>query len=132
VEADVSRSVRVGAENSSPHASVVSRVENWVEVDLSPARVSDVELGGFDRWEAYDERGRSVSPGRATRVRLFETLVAPFERLEPARLRVRGKLPTRCCATRTRLASASGGEGATEWEPPGGAANAGARPTPSP
>jgi hypothetical protein len=131
VQPEGSRLVRVGAENPSPHASLVSRVQNWIEVELSPARVADVEPGGFDRWEAYDERGRRVSPGRATRVRLYETLVAPFEQLEPARLRIRGTLPRGCCSIRTHLAPATGGEVATEWAVPG-EVSAAARPTSSP
>jgi hypothetical protein len=113
------RLVRVGLENASPNASVVSRVQTWIEVDVSPARIGDVEPGGFDRWEAYDEHGRLVSPGRATRVRLYETLLAPYERLEPARLRVRGKLPAPCCRVRAHTLAASGGEESTDWEIPG-------------
>ncbi|MDQ5858160.1 MAG: hypothetical protein M3542_07800, partial [Acidobacteriota bacterium] len=116
---DGSRLVRVGAENASPHASAVSRVESWIEVDLAPARLGDVEPGGFDRWEAYDEKGRPVSPGRASRVRLYETFVAPFERFEPARVRVRGRIPSPCCPVRVRVVPASGGEVETVWALPG-------------
>ncbi len=111
--------LRLQGENTAPHGSVVSRIQNWVEVDLSPARVGDVETGGFERWEAYDSVGRSVSPGRASRVRFFETFVAPLERFEPARLRVRGKLPSPCCLIRTHLAPATGGEVSTDWALPG-------------
>lgn len=118
-EREGGRLVRLGAENPRAHASVVSRVENWIEVDLAPARVADVELGGFDRWEAYDPKGRSVSPGHATRIRFYETFVAPFERFEPARLRVRGPLPTPCCRVRSRTAAAAGGETVTDWGLPG-------------
>lgn len=125
-----SRYVRVGAENATPHASVASRVENWIEVELSPARVEDVELGGFDRWEAYNESGRAVSPGRATRVRLYETLVAPFEKFAPARLRMRGRAPAGCCRVRTHLVAATGGEVGTGWVT--GTVGDGAMPTPSP
>ena len=49
--------------NRSHHASVVSRVANWIEVDLAPARPADVQLGGFDRYEVYDAAGRPVTPG---------------------------------------------------------------------
>ena len=129
--AEGSHLLRVGAENLSPHASVVSRVENWIEVDFSPARIGDVELGGFDRWEAHDGSGRPVSPGRATRVRLFETFLAPLERIEPARLHARGNLPSPCCRLRTHVAAATGGEETTDWEN-GGALSASAKPTPSP
>jgi hypothetical protein len=128
--AEGARLLRVGMENSTPHASLVSRVENWIDVELSPARVGDVELGGFDRWEAHDENGRPVTPGRATRVRLFETFVAPFEKIEPARLRVRGNLPAACCRIRTHLSAAAGGEVATGWGESGDV-SASANPTPS-
>jgi hypothetical protein len=120
-EGDGSRLLRVGAKNASPHASAVSRVESWIEVDLAPARVGDVEPGGFDRWEAYDGKGLPVSPGRASRLRFYETFVAPFERFEPARVRVRGNLPSPCCAVRVRVAPASGGESQTGWALPGSA-----------
>jgi hypothetical protein len=116
---DAGRLLRVAAENATPHASAVSRVENWIELDLAPARVGDVESGGFDRWEAYDAKGRAVSPGRATRLRLHETFVAPFERFEPARVRVRGNLPSPCCPVRVRLLPAAGRELQTEWAVPG-------------
>jgi hypothetical protein len=112
------RLLRLQCENPTPHASVVSRVQNWVEVDLSPARIGDLETGGFERWEAYDGSGRPVCPGRASRVRLFETLVAPRERFEPARLTVRGNLPSPCCRVRTHLAAATGGEVVTDWALP--------------
>ncbi|HEX9304535.1 MAG TPA: hypothetical protein VGA31_08820 [Thermoanaerobaculia bacterium] len=113
------RLLRVGAENGSVNASLVSRVENWIEVDVAPARVSDVEPGAFDRWEVYDAAGRRVSPGRASRVRLFETFVAPLEQFSPARLQVRGALPSPCCRTRTHVAPAAGGEPvATDWALP--------------
>jgi hypothetical protein len=123
--------LRVGAENPAPHASVVSRVPNWIEVELSPARIGDVAVGGFDRWEAHDDRGRLVSPGRATRVRFYETFVAPFEQLEPARLTIRGRLPAGCCRFRAHLAPAAGGEVTTDWMSSGEASPA-AKPTPSP
>ncbi len=101
--------------NRSHQATVVSRVSNWIEVDLAPARPADVQLGGFDRYEVYDAAGRPVSPGRATRVRLFETLVAPLETVTPARIVVRGSLPAGCCRFRMHAGAASGPEVATEW-----------------
>jgi hypothetical protein len=110
--------IRLQAENTAPHGSVVSRVQNWIEVDLSPARIGEVETGGFERWEAYDGSGRSVSPGRASHARFFETFIAPLERFEPARLRARGKLPSPCCRIRTHLAPATGGEVVTDWSLP--------------
>ncbi|MFY9551300.1 MAG: hypothetical protein WAU32_09135, partial [Thermoanaerobaculia bacterium] len=111
--------IAVEAVNLSPHTSTFSRVANWVEVDLAPAHPADVALGGFDRYEANDAAGRPVTPGRATRVRLFETLIAPREAISPARIVVRGALPERCCRHRTHVLSAAGPEEATDWaEPP--------------
>ena len=110
--------------NRSHQATVVSRVANWIEVDLSPARPSEVQLGGFDRYEVYDAAERPVSPGRATRVRLFETLVAPMETVTPARIVVRGSLPAGCCRFRLHASAASGGETTTDWSAP--------PPTPTP
>ena len=116
---ETGRLLRIGAENGGANASLVSRVENWIEVDVAPARISDVLPGAFDRWEVYDASGRPVSPGRASRVRLFETFVAPRERFSPARVSVRGTLPSPCCRTRTHVSAAAGGETvATEWALP--------------
>jgi hypothetical protein len=118
--------IAVEAANLSPHTSAASRVANWIEVDLAPGHPADVALGGFDRYEAYDAEGRPVTPGRATRVRLFETLVAPREEISPARIVVRGALPAPCCRRRTHVLAAAGPEEAADWtEPP-------APPTPVP
>jgi hypothetical protein len=111
--------IAVEAANRSPHASIASRTSNWVEVDLAPAHPGDVALGGFDRYAAYDAAGQSVTLGRATRIRLFETLVAPNETISPARIVLRGKPPVPCCRWRTQLIAASGSEEKSEWtEPP--------------
>jgi len=108
----------VSALNRSTHASIVSRVSNWIEVDLAPAHPGDVQLGGFDRYEVYDSGGRPVSPGRATRVRLFETLIGPRESITPSRIVVRGPLPRVCCPYRLRTIAAAGPEVATDWVTP--------------
>jgi hypothetical protein len=119
----------VGGENAAPHGSVVSQIQNWVEVDVAPARVWDVETGGFERWEAHDDHDRPVTPGRASRVRLYETFIAPLERFEPARLRLRGSAPSPCCRIRTHFVPATGGEVVTDWALPGtGGATPAARP----
>ena len=111
--------IAVDLVNRSHHASVVSRVDNWVEVDVSPAHPVEVQPGGFDRYEVYDRAGRPVTPGRASTVRLFETLIAPLETVTPARLVVRGTLPPGCCRYRIHAVSAAGPEVATDWtEPP--------------
>jgi hypothetical protein len=114
----VERAFTVEAINRSAHSSIVSRLSNWIEVDLAPARPADVQLGGFDRYEVYDAKGRPVSPGRATRVRLFETLIAPREAVTPARIVVRGALPKGCCRHRVHLIAAAGPEVATDWSSP--------------
>jgi hypothetical protein len=116
--------VAVELVNRSHQATVVSRVANWIEVDLSPARPADVQLGGFDRYEVYDAGERPVSPGRATRVRLFETLVAPMEAVAPARISVRGSLPAGCCRFRLHASAASGPDVTAGWSAP--------PPTPTP
>lgn len=118
--------VIVEAVNRSHHASIASRLSNWVEVDLTPARLADVQLGGFDRYETYDAAGKAVTPGRATRVRLFETLIAPLETILPARVVVRGALSAQCCRVRTQLIAAAGPEVVTDWSSPP------APPTPTP
>jgi hypothetical protein len=104
--------------NRSHQTTVVSRVANWIEVDLSPARPAEVQVGGFDRYEVYDAGERPVSPGRATRVRLFETFVAPMETVTPARIVVRGFLPSGCCRFRLHARAASGAEMTTDWSAP--------------
>lgn len=110
--------VAVSLTNGSAHPSIVSRLSNWVEVDLAPARPADVQLGGFDRYEVYDGNGRPVTPGLATRVRLFETLVAPREEVSPARIVVRGALPKACCAYRLHAIAAAGPEVSNDWVAP--------------
>ena len=118
--------VAVELVNRSHQATVVSRVSNWIEVDVAPARPAEVQLGGFDRYEVYDAAGRAVSPGRATRVRLFETLISPLETVTPARIVVRGSLPPSCCRFRVHAGAASGPEIAADWSAPP------AQPTPVP
>ena len=118
--------IAVEVVNRSTHASIASRTANWVEVDVAPAHAGDVALGGFDRYATYDAEGRPVTPGRATRVRLFETLVVPGETISPARIVLRGKPPAACCRWRAELIAASGSEEKSEWhEPP-------VPPTPTP
>ena len=111
--------VTVELSNRSHHATTPSRVDNWVEVDLSPAHPADVQVGGFDRYEVYDRGGQPVSPGRASTVRLFETLIAALETVTPARIVARGALPKNCCRYRVHAVSAAGPEVSTDWiEPP--------------
>jgi len=116
--------VAVELGNRSHQATVASRVANWIEVDLSPARPAEVQVGGFDRYEVYDAGQRLVSPGRATRVRLYETLVAPMETVTSARIVVRGSLPADCCRFRLHASAASGEQISTDWSAP--------PPTPTP
>ncbi len=118
--------VRIAAENSSDHASIVSRTANWVEVDVPFGHIRDVVPGGFDRYEVFDADGRPVTPGRATRVRFYETLVAPRERIEEAAILVRIRPPADCCRFRSHVLAASGTEVAGDWITPPPA------PTPTP
>ena len=118
--------IAVEVVNRSTHASIASRTANWIEVDVAPAHAGDVALGGFDRYATYDAEGRPVTPGRATRVRLFETLIVPGETISSARIVLRGKPPAACCRWRAELIAASGNEEKSEWhEPP-------VPPTPTP
>jgi hypothetical protein len=117
VETD-GQGIRVTAENRSSHASVISRTANWVEVDVPSGQIRDVQLGGFDRYEVYDPQGRPVTPGRATRVRFFETLLAPRERIEGAAILLWGRPPAGCCRFRQHALAASGTELAGEWTAP--------------
>jgi len=110
--------VAVDLVNRSHQASIVSRVDNWVEVDVAPAHPAEVQLGGFDRYEVYDRAGRPVTPGRASSVRLYETLVAPLETVAPARIVVRGTLPPGCCRYRFHAVSDAGPEVAPDWSVP--------------
>jgi hypothetical protein len=125
VEAEPS-GVRIAAENRSVHASVVSRTTNWVEVDVPSNHIGDVRLGDFDRYEVFDAEGRPVTPGRATRVRFYETLVSPGERIGGAAILVRGRPPADCCRFRSHVLAASGPELAGDWTTPP------APPTPTP
>ncbi|HEY1252195.1 MAG TPA: hypothetical protein VGH97_13500 [Thermoanaerobaculia bacterium] len=118
--------VAVELVNGTNHASVVSRMSNWVEVDVAPAHAADVQLGGFDRYEVYDATGKPVTPGRATRVRLYETLLGPHETVSTARIVVRGPLPRACCEYRFHAIAAAGPEVAADWVAPP------PPPTPSP
>jgi hypothetical protein len=110
--------VAVSAHNASSHASVISRTLNWVDVDFPAGGIRDVQPGGWDRFEVYDAEGRPVTPGRATRVRFFETLVGPNETIEPARVLLTRSSPADCCAYRQSVASSAGPEVKTDWVVP--------------
>ncbi len=114
-------SVIVSAENPTPNASVISRTSNWVEVDFPSGGISDVRAGGFDRFEVFGPDGRAVTLGRATRVRFFETLVGPGEKIAPARVVLR-RGAKECCAHRIHIIAAAGPEVTREGGP--GAASA--------
>jgi hypothetical protein len=110
--------IRVEAENLSDHASVLSRTTNWIEVDVPPGQVRDVQLGGFDRYEVFDADGRPVTPGRASRLRLHELLIAPRERIAAATILLRTRPGPDCCRFRQHLLAASGPEVAGDWIAP--------------
>lgn len=108
----------VSAQNASHHPSVMSRTQNWVDVDLPAGGIRDVQPGGFDRYEEYDGEGRSVTPGRATRVRFFETLVEPLERIDPAKILLYQPAPADCCRYRYSVASSAGSVVKGDWVVP--------------
>ena len=110
--------IRVSAENRASHASIVSRTANWIEVDVPGGRIRDVQPGEFDRFEMFDPQGRAVTPGRATRVRFYETLVAPFEKTAGAAILLKGRPERDCCRFRLHLLSAGGAELAGDWISP--------------
>jgi hypothetical protein len=103
-------SVSVGAENLSSLPTILSRTMNWIEVDLGRPGVRDVRPGGFDRYEAYAANGKVVSLGRSQRIRFYETLVGPFEKITPAVIVTYKPSPAGCCRYRIRLLSAAGPE----------------------
>ena len=107
--------VSVSAHNASTHASVISRTLNWVDVDLPAGAIRDVQTGGFDRYDLYDGQGRNVTPGHATRVRFFETLIRAREQIEPAQILLREPAPADCCRYRHSVASSAGPEVKTDW-----------------
>ncbi|HXM79078.1 MAG TPA: hypothetical protein VOA00_07590 [Thermoanaerobaculia bacterium] len=106
--------VTLAAENPTPHASLVSRLSNWVEVDLPGADIVDVKPGGFDRYEVFGPQGEPVTLRRGVRLRFFETLVGPFEKIEPATILMRHPPADGCCAHRIHVASSTGAEVARE------------------
>ena len=124
VGASSPQTLAVGAENATAHTTIVSRTGNWVEVEMQDPGVRDVQPGGFERYETYDAQGRPVTLGRAARVRFFETLVDPFERIAPAHVTLRSTPPSGCCRWRSRYISAAGREITTDWAAP--------EPTPAP
>jgi hypothetical protein len=89
---------------------------NWIEVDLDRPGVRDIRPGGFDRYEVYAANGRRVSLGRAQRVRFYETLVGPFEKIAPAVIVTLRPPPPRCCRFRLHLLAAAGPEVAADWQ----------------
>ena len=120
--------VEISAENPTPNASIVSRTSNWVEVDLPMGGITDVRAGGFDRFEVFGPNGEPVTLGLATRVRFFETLISPGEKIAPARILVRRPPPKDCCSHRIHVLSSAGAELTRE----GDAATTPAPGTPTP
>jgi predicted small secreted protein len=102
--------VSISAENPTPHASLVSRTSNWVEIEIPGGGITDVRAGGFDRYEMFGAEGAAVTLGRATRLRFFETLVGPWEKIEAARIVLRKPPPRGCCGHRIHVLSSAGAE----------------------
>lgn len=108
--------ISVSAENPTPHASLVSRTSNWVEVDVPQGGITDVRAGGFDRFEVFGPDGGAVTLGRATRLRFFETLIGPWEKIEAARIALRRPPARGCCAHRIHVLSSAGAEVSREGD----------------
>jgi hypothetical protein len=109
-------SIAVSAENPTPHASLVSRTSNWVEVDLPAGGIVDVKAGGFDRFEVFGSNNEPVTLGLATRIRFFETLLSPWEKIQPAQVTLRRAPGKDCCAHRIHVLSSAGAEIAREGD----------------
>jgi hypothetical protein len=112
----VAGAVTVSAQNLSPLPSILSRSTNWIEVDLDRPGVRDIRPGGFDRYEVLTAGGRRVSLGRGERVRLYETLVGPFEKIATAVIVPLHPPPDGCCRFRLHLLAAAGPEVASDWK----------------
>jgi hypothetical protein len=108
-------SVGLSVKNVSPLPSALSRTSNWIELDLTRPGIRDVRPGGFDRYEVYAANGRRVSLGSAERVRFYETLIGPSEKIEPALILLRRAAPSGCCRFRFHLLATTGAEAATDW-----------------
>jgi hypothetical protein len=111
-----SGTITVAAENVSPMPSALSRTSNWIEVDLGRPGIRDVRNAGFDRYEIFTASGARVSLGRASRVRFFETLIGPNEKIQQASILVRPPVPASCCRYRYHVLSATGEEMAADWQ----------------
>jgi hypothetical protein len=109
-------SVAVSAQNLSPLPSILSRTMNWIEVDLERPGLRDVRPGGFDRYEVFTSGGGRVSLGRGERVRFYETLVGPFEKIAPAVIVTLRPPPDGCCRYRLHLLAAAGPVVAADWQ----------------
>jgi hypothetical protein len=108
--------ISVAAENPTPNASLVSRTSNWVEIDLPPGGILDVRPGGFDRFEVFGPNGEAVTLGAATRIRLYETLVMPWEKVLAAQVALKRPPGKGCCAHRVHVLSSAGAEIAREGD----------------
>jgi hypothetical protein len=107
-------SVDVDAENTSPHPSIMSATANWVEVEIPSGGIREVQTGGFDRFEVFGADRSAVTLGRATAVRFYETLVGGHEKIDRARILLRGAVPQDCCTVHYHVLSASGQEVTSE------------------
>jgi hypothetical protein len=109
-------SVAVSAQNLSPLPSILSQTLNWIEVDLEHPGARDIFPGGFDRYEVFTAGGRRTSLGRAQRVRFYETLVGPLEKIAPAVIVTLRPPPDGCCRFRLHVNAAAGPEVAADWK----------------
>ena len=69
-----------------------------------------MKAGGFDRFEVFGPNGEPVTLGLATRIRFFETLVSPWEKVQASQLTLRRAPGKDCCAHRIHVLSSAGAE----------------------
>jgi hypothetical protein len=80
----------VSLTNQKAEFSALSRLNNWIDVEIQGGTLVDARNGGFDRFELLDARGGSASPRNARHVRFFENFIAPGEHIVSGPILVRG------------------------------------------
>jgi hypothetical protein len=81
--------------NDAPTPTDLSHFDNWVQVRVEGGVIASVVAGDFDRYEVFaslDDK-RPAPFGRATVVRFFENLFAPFEAGDVGPIRLAGSRP---------------------------------------
>jgi hypothetical protein len=79
--------------NASLNPSLLSQLNNWVELHVPSGSLASVDPGRFDRYEFWLGEGSSAKPvnqHRADRVRFFEFYLAPGEKVTSGPIRIAG------------------------------------------